>query len=151
VTDPSTSLSEEHLASPSVSPDYERDLMTLVATWHSSSYDLLSWLGHVGSSGKTSPASCQAAEDETLVPSSPRWGTSGMGGPTESWTLSTSEFPSVVVESSLSDILETGDVPPRFFLSHRACEGILRRAAARGFKLPPTLAVALRAVVGQPK
>jgi hypothetical protein len=46
----------------------------------------------------------------------------------------------------LSDILqETGVVPQRFYLSPKACEGILRRAAARGKKLPEMLKAALEA------
>jgi hypothetical protein len=40
------------------------------------------------------------------------------------------------VASSLSDILETGDVPRRYFLSATACRGILRRAEKRGRELP---------------
>jgi hypothetical protein len=67
-----------------------------------------------------------------------------MGSPTECWTLNTSEFPSVVVESSLSRVLETGELPPRFYLSAKACAGILRRAERRGKKLPELLAAALR-------
>jgi len=45
--------------------------------------------------------------------------------------------------SSLSDVLETGPVPPRFSLSAKACSGILRRAERRGKELPPMLKVAL--------
>jgi hypothetical protein len=66
-----------------------------------------------------------------------------MGGPTESLTLNTCEWtgwsgPSRRDEGvcSLSDILETGDVPRRFYLSARACRGILRRAEKRGKELP---------------
>jgi hypothetical protein len=51
-----------------------------------------------------------------------------MGGPTEFWTLSTSESRSGAVASSLLDILEIGDVPERFFLSEKACRGFLRRS-----------------------
>ena len=47
----------------------------------------------------------------------PDFKNSGMGSPTELWTLNTSEFHSAGVASSLSDILETGIVPPRYFLS----------------------------------
>jgi hypothetical protein len=43
----------------------------------------------------------------------------------------------------LSDTLETGDVPQRFFLSAKACAGILRRAAKRGRELPRSLQTAL--------
>jgi len=49
---------------------------------------------------------------------------------------------------SLSDILETGDVPQRFYLSAKACAGIIRRADKRGKELPPQLARALQAVAG---
>jgi hypothetical protein len=67
-----------------------------------------------------------------------------MGSPTECWTLNTSEYPSVVVESSLSRVLETGELPPRFYLSAKACAGILRRATKRGKALPPMLEQALK-------
>ena len=61
---------------------------------------------------------------------------SGMGSPTWFWTLSTSEWNHTLAPSlsddgvcSLSDILEgSGTVPQRYFLSARACAGILRRA-----------------------
>lgn len=71
------------------------------------------------------------------------WANSGMGSPTECLTLSTSDWPSAGSVCSLSDILETGDVPQRFFLSRKACAGILRRAAKRGKTLPPQLQRAL--------
>jgi len=50
---------------------------------------------------------------------------------------------------SLSDILETGDVPQRYYLSAKACAGILRRAEKRGKDLPKALKAALAAVAGQ--
>jgi hypothetical protein len=43
----------------------------------------------------------------------------------------------------LSDVLETGALPQRFFLSATACQGILRRAEKRGKKLPEQLERAL--------
>jgi hypothetical protein len=49
---------------------------------------------------------------------------------------------------SLSDILETGDVLPQYYLSAKACRGILRRADGRGKALPPMLRQALLAVAG---
>jgi hypothetical protein len=54
------------------------------------------------------------------------------------------EYPSVVVASSLSRVLETGELPQRFYLSAKACSGILRRAAKRGKALPPMLEKALK-------
>lgn len=47
---------------------------------------------------------------------------------------------------SLSEILETGPVDRRYFLSPKACAGILRRAEDRGKELPTTLRQALQAV-----
>jgi hypothetical protein len=80
------------------------------------------------------------------VPSSGRWETSGMGTPTECWTLSTSEFPSAgAVSSSLADVLEEPGQPHlrKYFLSPRAAVGILRRASRRGRSLPDGLREAL--------
>jgi hypothetical protein len=76
-----------------------------------------------------------------------------MGSPSAFWTLNTSEhavshtlFPSADAVCSLSDILETGAVPQRYYLTAKACQGILRRAEKRGKDLPPQLAHALQAV-----
>jgi hypothetical protein len=60
--------------------------------------------------------------------------------------LNTLEWPSAAAVCSLSDILETGDVPPRYFLSAKACRGILRRSERRGKTLPGQLQAALLAV-----
>lgn len=69
------------------------------------------------------------------------------------WTLSTSEwtsFDGLSLKddgvSSLSDILETQPVPARYYLSAKACRGILRRAEKRGKDLPEQLKRALEAV-----
>lgn len=97
---------------------------------------------------KTFPAFCRSMEGGILAPSSVRWQNWGMGSPTAFLTLSGSEFPSGAVACSLSDILETGDVPPKYFLSAKACRGILRRAEKRGRELPPALHGALTAVAG---
>ena len=99
-----------------------------------------------GASLKTSLASCQATEVGTWVPSSGRWGTWGMGGPTGCWTLSGSAWPSSARVCSLSDVLETQPVPQRYYLSRRAAQGILRRAAKRGRDLPEQLRQALEGV-----
>jgi hypothetical protein len=123
---------------------------TTAATWPSS---ILGWLtahGPGGWFGRTSPASCRRTEDGTLVPFSGAWSNSGIASATECLTLSSSEFHSAAVACSLSDILETGDVPRRFYLSATACRGILRRAEKRGKTLPPSLAAALLAVASEP-
>ena len=141
-----TFFAEEPPASHSVSQDSEKDWMTLVATSCLPLVPLLQSIGPSGWFGRTSPACCQATEDGTLVPSSGSWASSGMGSPTEFLTLNTSEFHSGAVVCSLSDVLETGEVPQRFFLSATACRGILRRAGVRGKSLPQQLERAVQTV-----
>ena len=142
-------LSEEHPASHSASQDSEAAWMMSAVTWHSNSLGLLNESGHSGWSGKTSPASCHRTEDGTLEASSGRWLKSGMGSPTGFLTLNSSEFHNDAAVCSLSDTLETGDVPQRFFLSAKACQGILRRAEKRNKKLPELLRMALENVAHQ--
>ena len=74
------------------------------------------------------------------------WQNSGMGSPTEFLTLSTSTWPNDASVCSLSDVKEIGEVPQRYFLTPRACTGILRRTAKRGRTLPPALRQALTQV-----
>ncbi len=57
-----------------------------------------------------------------------------------------SEFPNAAAVCSLSRVLETGQIPSRFFLSSTACAGILRRAEKRGRTLPKQLREALERV-----
>ena len=147
----STFWSEEHPANLSQSQDSEKDWMTSAAT---SRLSILNWLrekGPHGWFGRTSLVSCQATEDGTLVPFSGGWSNSGMGSPTECLTLSTSEWPSAADVCLLSDVLETGDLPRRYFLSATACRGILRRAEKRGKVLPDTLRLALEATAMAPE
>ena len=139
-------LLEEPLANHSASRDCEKGLKTLAETSCLLTLQSLNVTGLNGLSGKTSPASCPATEDGILEPFSGRWGNWGMGGPTESWTLNGSEWPSAAVVCSLSQTLEVGNVPQRFFLSPRACAGILRRAEKRGKALPEQLQRALEEV-----
>lgn len=56
--------------------------------------------------------------------------------------LNIGECPSVAVESRLSWILED-NVPERYYLSARACQGILSRVSRRGKALPEILHTAL--------
>ena len=134
---------------------------------------LLHDIAPAGWSMRTSPEFSAATADETLrdfweisaasrspspmadgvipgsSPASPRL----MDSPTGCLTLNTSEHAaslglshSAAVVCSLSDILETGDVPQRYYLTAKACQGILRRAERRGKELPPVLMTALKAV-----
>lgn len=112
---------------------------------------------------KTFQVCSVATEDGILAPSSGRWSNSAMGSPTECWMLNTSEgvgcthkdkdgtrCPNGVGESlsSLASVLEAGSLPPRFYLSPKACQGILRRAERRGKALPPMLKAALDQAAG---
>ena len=141
-----TFWSEEPLASLFPLLACEKDSLTLEETSHSSIAEFLTTLSRDGSYGKTCRVSSVQEVDGTLVPCSGRWQNSGMGSRTECLTLSTSEWPSDAVVCSLSDILETGVLPQRFFLSAKACAGILRRAEKRGKQLPTQLHHALQAV-----
>lgn len=62
----------------------------------------------------------------------------------ECMTRNTGESPSAVVESRLSQILEATP-HPKYYLTAKACQGILRRAERRGKDLPkPLKAVLIR-------
>jgi hypothetical protein len=123
----------------SASPDCEREWMATVATSPLNSLGLLIGSALAGSFGRTSPASGQLTEGGHLVPCSEGWRNSGMGSPTEFLTLNSSEYHNAAAVCLLSDILETGDVPARFYLSAKASRGIIRRAEKRGRALPPSL------------
>ena len=60
----------------------------------------------------------------------------------ESLMLNTGECPNEERESTLSQILQA-NVPTKYYLSQKACLGILRRASVRGKELPPVLKAAL--------
>ena len=57
-------------------------------------------------------------------------------------TLNIGESPSGENASTLSQILQV-QVPEKYYLSPKACQGILRRASARGKELPEVLRIAL--------
>ena len=145
--------SAELPANRSASPDSEKVWMTSVVTWRSNFVSLLAALAPNGSYGRTSPVCSAWTAGELSPPSSEGWQNAGMVSPTECWTLSLSESTGLDGLSlnddgvcSLSDVLETGDVPPQYYLSARACRGILRRAVNRGKDLPMMLHRALSAV-----
>lgn len=143
-------FAEEHHASRSALPDCAMDWLIQGETSCSPLALLQAGIGPSGWFGRTSPAYCPATEEGILEPSSGCWANSGMGSHTEFLTLSTSEHSvslslsrSAGVVCGLSDILEIGAVPQRFFLTAKACQGILRRAEKRGKLLPTSLQMAL--------
>lgn len=165
---PSTSSSEGLPANPSPSPASEVDWMTTVATSRLSIQSWLTLLLRDGSSGKTSlefspppavmtsrPSSPPSREFLSILPQKDGRIPASLSAlpadtpsPGELLTLNTSEFPSAGGVCSLSDILETGELPQRYFLSATACRGILRRAEKRGKELPALLRLALIQVAG---
>lgn len=64
----------------------------------------------------------------------------------DSWTVNISEWPSAESVSLLSSTLEV-NAPEKYYLSARACQGILTRASRRGKKLPELLQTALLEMV----
>jgi hypothetical protein len=89
--------------------------------------------------------------DEISGQSSMKWLKQGrISKSTLCWTLNTSESPNDegACSSSLALILQPPtDVQTRYYLSPKACEGILRRANRRGKVLPERLQKALEAMV----
>lgn len=93
---------------------------------------------------------CKIKDERLSVskPKSGKWTNSGEimgdGFPFvgESLMLNTGECPNEERESTLSQILQA-NVPTKYYLSQKACLGILRRASARGKQLPQMLRIAL--------
>lgn len=79
-------------------------------------------------------------DGQTPGASTMTWGPGALLG--EYTMRSFGEFPSVANESRLSQILE-GSAPRKYYLSARACAGILNRAQRRGKALPEVLKAAL--------
>ncbi|MGN8857737.1 hypothetical protein [Catenibacterium mitsuokai] len=116
------------------------------------------------SSGKMSQEPSQATREKTSEPSSKRSAKSKMNVcqclnlqngrvQEKSWEtvtqshgdslmLNFGEYPREENVSTLSQILQAG-VPEKYYLSQKACLGILRRASVRGKKLPTVLQRAL--------
>jgi hypothetical protein len=78
-----------------------------------------------------------------------------MGGHTASLTLNTSAWHSEESESGyartaiLSQVLETGDHLRPYFLTAKACAGILRRVSAKGVSIPQDLRNALEKTIAE--
>lgn len=92
---------------------------------------------------KTFQASFLLTRDETSEPLFERWPTSGIVWGGVCLTAKTSESPNHVVESTLSEVIETKEVHSRYFLSQNAAKGMLRRANRMGRPLFPPLRKAL--------
>ena len=106
-----------------------------------------------GQCGRTSQELCRPTKDEILGQSSVKWLKQGrFSKNTLSWMHNTSESPSDegACSSSLSLILQSlADVPTRYYLSPKACEGILRRADRRQKIIPAHMRLILSSAATQ--
>ena len=123
--------------------DSEKDLTIQEVTSCWNTVESLRHLCQHTSSGKMYQVSYPPTKEKTLEPSSKRWLNSGILLLGECWTANTSECHKDAEESFLSDVLEKQHVHSKFYLSQRACKGILRRAKKRGKTIPPKLKQAL--------
>lgn len=117
----------------------KQDFMENVLGWQGSLLEFCLKQNQDGFYGKMSPEFCQQMAGTTLKRCSLNLKNSGMVWHGEFWTHNISEFPKDAVESSLSDILETGAHLSQFYLSKKACQGILRRAKENNVTLPGIL------------
>src|SRR5690554_1755637 len=120
---------------------------------------------NASSGGKTSPASSATKAMRSAASLRPWWANPsrfshhGEGGrtlvvcmdPKEQlhggcWMPNISAWPNDAAVCSLWQVLEEGSIPHRYFLSPKACAGILRRAERRGKQLPEMLMNALTSV-----
>lgn len=109
--------------------------------------ELLEIFARAGFCGRTSPEYFQR-ETTPSGSSLMRWKNSGMAWRGERLTLNSSEWHNDADVCFLSEVLEGGAQLQRYFLSSKACAGILRRARTRGKNLPPVVERALESVVG---
>lgn len=141
-----TFLPEDFHAKTSRLPENARDLLESGLDYGMSLRELLTNLSRDGSLSKTSPAYYPAIK---ILPSSFNgWQNAGMAFAGGCLTLSISELPNDAAVCSLSEVLET-DVPEKYYLSAKACAGILRRAEKRGKELPRHLRSVLEKKVAE--
>ena len=126
-------------------PEKGRDLLESGLDYGASLHGLLTNLSRSGWLSKMSLVFYPATEDEILPPSFDGWRNGGMAWHGGYLTLNISELPNDAEGCSLSEVLET-DAHPKYYLSAKACAGILRRAEKRGKTLPTQLEQTLRIV-----
>jgi hypothetical protein len=98
--------------------------------------DFCTNLAQSGLSGKMFLIYCESTTGEILELSYPKLQNSGIALAGECWTLDTSESPSIAVDSTLSDFMETGEHLQRHCLTADAIEGMVRRAEEEGRTVP---------------
>lgn len=125
-----TLLSEDRLVSPSLSQASEKDSQELPDSC-SNTFERYATSVHVGLSGRTSQERSQASRGRLTASSCPKWMRSGMVWHGEYWMRSFSACPNDASVCSLLEVLEPC-VARKYFLSAKACRGIISRADRRG-------------------
>lgn len=92
---------------------------------------------------KTLRAYSAPTEEKILESCSQRWPSSGILSDGVLLTANTSECPNHGRGSTLSDVVETGEVQEKYFLSPNAAKGIIRRADRMGRNLRPHFRMSL--------
>lgn len=118
-------------------------------------HDFAASYGLNGHCGKMYPEFLAPTAEEILRDSLTRLGTAGILSHGGCWTANSCEWTSGAGQSprdggvcGLSDVLEmTGGHLRKYYLSRKDCEGIIRRAAKRGKKLPQMLEDALKDMI----
>lgn len=128
-------------ASPSASQESVKDSRELPDSC-SSTFERYVNSVHVGLSGRTSQERSQASGGRLIASSCQRWMRSGMVWHGEYWMRSFSVWPKDANVCSLLEVLEPC-VARKYFLSAKACRGIISRADRRGKPLPKRLRDAL--------
>lgn len=136
-----TLLSEDRLVSPSLSQASEKDSRELPDSC-SNTFERYVNSVHVGLSGRTCQERSQASGGGLIASSCQRWMRSGMVWHGECWMRSFSAWPKDASVCSLLEVLEPC-VARKYFLSVKACRGIISRADRRGKPLPKRLQDAL--------
>jgi hypothetical protein len=108
--------------------------------------ELSMMLNHDGWLSKTFQAFSVQTEEPTLPSYFTGWQDGGMVWGGEYLTLNTSDSPNAAEECLLSQVLER-DVPARYYLSKRACLGIIHRAEKAGNQIPAGLKAVLLAMI----
>ena len=127
----------------SASPENDVDLMASGLASGLSLHESLTKLSPSGSLLKTCQVYSLAPEGEILLSSFNGWRSAGMAWGGECLTVKASDLPSDGSACLLSEVLQP-HTDARYYLSPKACAGILRRADARGKVIPEPLRSALQ-------
>lgn len=138
-------------ASPDGAPGVGKEAAPEAPSVGSGSVSCPSWL-LASCSGKMSQGVFPPTTEQTSPDSWPRLATSGMAVRGAFWTANTPEWTSGPWPSRSDGgvcglsawLMQTWMVPQKYYLSRRACLGVLNRSERRGRPLPPALEAALR-------